>query len=59
MAMTDGQNFAFKEVERKVHELQTAIANLAYVCETNSFGLEEWSESLEEDLSDLEADLDE
>jgi hypothetical protein len=48
---------AFATIAEKVAELQCAIADLQSVFETKEFGLEEWSESLSNDVDELEQEV--
>ena len=57
MKLTTEAKHAFADVERIVAELKEAIWKLETVFETNTVGLPEWAESLDDTMSELEADM--
>lgn len=48
---------AYLEVQVKVRELQDAVIKLNHVYETNTVGLVEWCEHMDEVMNDIEAEL--
>ena len=57
MKLTDQASAAYLEVQVKVQELQDAVIKLNHLYQTQTVGLTEWCEDMDEVMSDLAGEM--